>query len=86
MRGVTTEPFDAEKGLPLIVTPDDPGQSVESLISWCAENREALDEAILRHGAVLFRGYGVNSLDTLAEFRHSVVAFGGGALLSPPTI
>lgn len=44
--------------LPFVVTPD-ADNSVECLESWIKENREMLEEKLIRHGALLFRGFKV---------------------------
>ncbi len=43
-----------EQRLPAVLEPAVPGLP---LASWCAQNRLWLDELILEHGAVLFRGF-----------------------------
>ena len=73
MEGVTAEPFDRDKGLPLVICPTTAGADVETLIRWCRDHSEELEAAILKHGAVLFRGYGVGSHDRLVQFRDAIV-------------
>jgi alpha-ketoglutarate-dependent taurine dioxygenase len=73
MEDVITEPFDSEKGFPLVVRPAAGKADVGALISWCRDHREELETAILRHGAVLFRGYGADNLDALVDFRSALV-------------
>ena len=42
--------------------------SVDDLLTWCAENAAFLEESLLQHGAVLFRGFSVKSEEALAKF------------------
>ena len=44
----------AEHGMPLVLAPGRPGAD---LAAWMAASRASLDEALARHGAVLFRGF-----------------------------
>ena len=51
--------------LPLVIEP-----SIEnvSLIAWAAENRELIEQTLLRHGAILFRGFPVATPEPFQEF------------------
>lgn len=54
--------FDDERSLPLVVEPEDGSReaaSPASLIDWLEVNRGLFDSWLLKHGAVLFRGFGV---------------------------
>lgn len=42
--------------------------AVEQLNDWCASNRELVEERLLQHGAILFRGFSVRTEDQLARF------------------
>ncbi len=68
IRGVKTEYFDVERPLPLIVKPD-----VEEihLVEWTSINREFIETNLLRHGAILFRGF---SVDSVAQFERFAAA------------
>jgi alpha-ketoglutarate-dependent taurine dioxygenase len=61
--------LDDEKSLPLLVEPegDDPAgdASPSALIEWLARERGLFDAWLLKHGALLFRGFGI---DGPAEF------------------
>jgi alpha-ketoglutarate-dependent taurine dioxygenase len=46
--------------LPLLVEPASPGVD---LADWAAANRDEIEANLLRHGAVLFRGFGLHSAD-----------------------
>lgn len=64
---VREEPGPA--GLPLILTPAVAG--VEPL-AWAAANRAGLEERLLRHGALLFRGFGAAGIEGLQAFVRAV--------------
>jgi hypothetical protein len=59
--------------LPLAVEPEGPG-GIDALLNRAAEMRHAL----ARHGAILFRGWGLSSLP---DFQAFVRAFSGEAPL-----
>jgi acyl carrier protein/alpha-ketoglutarate-dependent taurine dioxygenase len=56
---VTMAPWDPDRKLPLVLQP-----AVESLdvVTWAVENRPLLDEKLLLHGALLFRGFEIRSV------------------------
>jgi alpha-ketoglutarate-dependent taurine dioxygenase len=51
--------------LPLVIEP-----TIENinLIAWAAENRELIEQKLLEHGGILFRGFPVASAETFQEF------------------
>ena len=51
--------------LPLVIEP-----AIEhvNLIAWAAENRELIEQKLLEHGGILFRGFPVASAETFQEF------------------
>lgn len=53
---VKTSYFEPDKTMPLVIEPAAPGLD---LATWAAESRDALDDELRRHGAVLFRGFDV---------------------------
>lgn len=59
---VTLSTFGEAKHLPLVVQPAVRGVS---LSNWLVNRRDFIHEAILQHGAVLFRGFGVELPDEL---------------------
>jgi alpha-ketoglutarate-dependent taurine dioxygenase len=69
---VREEPGPA--GLPLVVSPAVAG--VDAL-AWAEANRAGIEERLLRHGAVLFRGFGLHGIEDLQAFVRAV----GGDLL-----
>jgi alpha-ketoglutarate-dependent taurine dioxygenase len=58
-----------EGGLPLVLTPAVPEVDV---FSWAEGQREAIEEKLRRHGALLFRGFGVEGTDGLQRFVRAV--------------
>jgi alpha-ketoglutarate-dependent taurine dioxygenase len=63
-----------EKSLPLVVEPEDDaerGANAASLIGWLTANRESFDSWLLKHGALLFRGF---KIDGSAEFEAVTLA------------
>ncbi|WP_224360462.1 TauD/TfdA family dioxygenase [Hyalangium versicolor] len=62
------------EGLPIVVSPEQEGVVLEQ---WIGSNLELLDEKLLRHGGILFRGFGVN---TPEQFHQVVGAFRGQLL------
>ncbi len=54
-----------EQQLPLIVEPDASGKSKQELLNWILKNREPLAKKFTRHGAILFRGF---EIDTPKDF------------------
>jgi len=69
-----TRPLFADELLPLLVEPRFPG--VE-LAAWAADNRSRIEEALLRHGGLLFRGFGI---DGPAQLETVIRAVSGDAL------
>lgn len=47
--------------LPLVITPGTDDRSVESLTKWINENKEWVNDKIIEHGAVLFRGFDIKT-------------------------
>jgi alpha-ketoglutarate-dependent taurine dioxygenase len=64
---VREEPGPA--GLPLILTPAVAG--VDPL-AWAEANRAGIEEKLLRHGALLFRGFGLSGIEGLQAFVRAV--------------
>jgi alpha-ketoglutarate-dependent taurine dioxygenase len=64
----------SEKSLPLLLEAEEnshAGESVSSLIEWISSNRELLESWLIKHGAVLFRNF---AIDTPEEFEAVVRA------------
>ncbi|HBL28549.1 MAG TPA: taurine catabolism dioxygenase TauD, partial [Acidobacteria bacterium] len=56
-------------GLPLVLTPAVAGLDP---LAWAAESRAGLEERLLRHGALLFRGFGLPGIEGLQAFVRAV--------------
>lgn len=63
-------PLLPDSELPLQIEPNVPGID---LTAWVAQNRERLQQQLLRHGGILFRGF----QSTLADFEAVMEAFSG---------
>ncbi|MCI0392402.1 MAG: TauD/TfdA family dioxygenase [Acidobacteria bacterium] len=60
-----------QAGLPLIIEPDFNRRSIqasEALISLYLENKECLDNKLLEHGGLLFRGFSIVSASAFEQF------------------
>lgn len=51
--------FINEQQLPLIIEPDSAGRSKSELLQWIKNNQQQFSADLLKHGAVLFRGFEV---------------------------
>ncbi len=60
--------------LPLVIEPAVAGVDI---VAWAAQQREALEHKLLRHGALLFRGFGVRSVE---QFDQVIASLSPGAL------
>jgi alpha-ketoglutarate-dependent taurine dioxygenase len=50
----------------------EPSMEGVNLTSWAAAQREALSRQLLDHGAILFRGFGVGSVEQFQEFTRAI--------------
>lgn len=64
---VTTGLLASGQLLPLVVRP---AVGDVDLISWAGENLAFIEESLLKHGAILFRGFGLTSHAELERFAH----------------
>jgi alpha-ketoglutarate-dependent taurine dioxygenase len=71
---VRLSPLGEEQRLPLVCEPNVAGLD---LVSYAGANRDFLGDLLVRHGAILFRGFDVASADSLQGF---VAATAGPAL------
>ena len=62
---VTASFFDERVTLPLVLEPAVEGLS---LVDWAASNRRHIEQELLRYGAILFRGFNVNTVDEFEQF------------------
>ncbi|MES2740504.1 MAG: TauD/TfdA family dioxygenase [Pseudomonadota bacterium] len=60
--------------LPLVIEPAAAGVD---LVAWAASQRQALEQKLLRHGAILFRDFGIH---TVERFEQVIAALSPGAL------
>jgi len=62
---VKTDYFKSGEALPLIVQPaiDD-----VDIVDWVTDNIDVMGKELLKHGAILFRGFGVSSVSQFQEF------------------
>src|SRR5262245_48315704 len=65
--------FDSVSRLPLII---EPATNV-NLTSWSNNNLDLIEADLAKHGAILFRGFDINSAEKLEEF---IVTVSGAAL------
>lgn len=65
---VTMKPLFAE-GLPLLIEPAMDGLD---LIAWAGNHRDLLTEKLYHHGAILFRGFGINQPGMMESFIGSI--------------
>lgn len=71
---VHTGYLDGLPGAPLVLRPAGPAPS---LVEWAGRNRAYVEDHLLRGGAVLFRGWGMDDVD---EFQRLVQAVSGDLL------
>lgn len=71
---VTERLLDPALSLPLVIEPAVAGVD---LVAWAAQHRESLEQKVLKHGALLFRGFTVQSVE---QFNKVIDALSPGAL------
>lgn len=66
--------LDPAQHLPLLVQAEagNGASDPNSLITWYKENEQTIDEQLLEHGAILFRGFGVNTPGSFARVTRSI--------------
>jgi alpha-ketoglutarate-dependent taurine dioxygenase len=72
---ITTKLLNSDWTLPLVVEPESSnggGYDANRLVAWYKENEAFIDEKLLEHGAILFRGFGVSTPAAFARFTRSV--------------
>eukprot|EP00636_Phaeomonas_parva_P008768 CAMPEP_0118851346 /NCGR_PEP_ID=MMETSP1163-20130328/819_1 /TAXON_ID=124430 /ORGANISM="Phaeomonas parva, Strain CCMP2877" /LENGTH=411 /DNA_ID=CAMNT_0006783671 /DNA_START=76 /DNA_END=1311 /DNA_ORIENTATION=- len=60
------------KAFPLLVEPRGGRASKRALMAWLREHREEVDEALSLHGALLFRGFPLNTPEDFSSFVHAL--------------
>jgi amino acid adenylation domain-containing protein len=68
LRTIKTEFLASGMTMPLVVTPD---AADIDLAEWAGKNREFIDKKLLAHGAILFRGFTVNSAGEFEKFANA---------------
>ncbi len=71
---VRMRPYFPDKSLPLLI---EPAMDGIDLFDWVANNREGIEKKVLEHGALMFRGFNVESIP---DFERLIDVVGGGAL------
>lgn len=66
---IKTSYLDDDGKFPLLISPD---VSDLNLATWAGSNREMLETELLKHGAILFRGFGVDSPSHFEQFARAV--------------
>lgn len=67
--GVTLTPYAPGMGLPLFIQPRDESlrSDTDALCRWFGEHRPTLDELLVRHGAVVLRGFALPDTDAFGR-------------------
>ncbi|MCU1267658.1 MAG: amino acid adenylation domain protein [Acidobacteria bacterium] len=65
LSSVKMGPLKPGEQLPLLI---EPAADDVDLAEWAAGNREAVEQNLLRHGAILFRGFAVDSVKEFEQF------------------
>jgi len=75
---IDVAPFESDDALPLPVVNRAPSaDSPDALVDWYAAERDAIEARLMRHGALLFRGFGIETQEILTRV---VRGIGGTAL------
>ena len=69
---VQTHLIDSERTLPFVIEPDNGGGNDQLLSSWYKQNEELVDRKFLEHGAILFRGFNINTPAAFARLTRSL--------------
>lgn len=66
--------LDSSNNLPLLVEPDTQGEcsNIDTLLLWYKENSQFIENKLLLHGAILFRGFSVNTMSVFENFVRTV--------------
>ena len=60
----------ADAGLPLVL---EPAVDALSLTEWTSNNRDSIVQKLRTHGAILFRGFNLNSVEEFEQFLRLLV-------------
>lgn len=71
---IKTGLLEPGRSLPFLIEhePDGVASGQASLAGWYGENRQCVEQKLLEHGAILFRGFGVNTPGAFARVTRSV--------------
>ena len=69
IRGVKTDYLSQNETFPLVVKPD--LQDID-LLDWAKSNRDFIDQELLKHGAILFRNFDLESPKEFEQFAQTV--------------
>jgi alpha-ketoglutarate-dependent taurine dioxygenase len=58
-----------EQTLPLVMQP---GLNNVDLVQWSEQNNELIERALLAHGAILFRGFGISTAERFEQFASAI--------------
>lgn len=64
--------FDNNQNTPVVVTPDSGTGSLEAIQQWARTNKNGLNQKILENGAVLFRGFAINTPQDFEQFAKTI--------------
>ncbi|MGA4721897.1 TauD/TfdA family dioxygenase [Fictibacillus nanhaiensis] len=63
--------FSVNQSLPLVL---EPKENTFNLIEWISENRELINNRLLKHGGILFRGFNIENANEFNSFVNSYSA------------
>ncbi|HEY9874102.1 MAG TPA: amino acid adenylation domain-containing protein, partial [Candidatus Obscuribacterales bacterium] len=66
---IKREYFQVEDKIPLVIKPN---VADIDLIDWVTNNRQFLEDELLNHGAILFRGFNTNSVTDFENFAQAI--------------
>jgi alpha-ketoglutarate-dependent taurine dioxygenase len=66
---VTAEGLSPEQDFPLVMRPAVGGVN---LVEWASNNRAHIEQELLAHGAILFRGFNVETVERFGEFARAL--------------
>jgi amino acid adenylation domain-containing protein len=66
---IKTSFLQPEQSLPLVIEPD---SDEIDLADWAASNREFIENNLLKHGAILFRGFNINSVPEFEKVANAI--------------
>ncbi|OYD97951.1 non-ribosomal peptide synthetase [Nostoc sp. 'Peltigera membranacea cyanobiont' 210A] len=66
---IKTDYLQAGQNFPLVIQPN---TTEVDLLSWVENNREYLETELLKHGAILFRGFNIKSVSEFENFAQTI--------------